>query len=211
MEDQKTNEDLVNFEDERMRLRGGDIREEVSDTRCMQHMTVDWETHRLEKARMLKKSRANSKRELTKAINRVSDALTVGGESDGIETAARRMEHTFYEFSKACEIYRHSLRDEDDIEECTAYFDEAETRFLSMKDRVAFWNDSSQMEFRGNQYEGSKIGSEDSVSQTKSHSSRRSQSSRRGTSGGVPIPQYRMKKLPNTAIPHRKIAKYRKR
>ena len=47
-----------------------------------------------------------------------------------------------------------------------------------MKDRVAFWNDSSQIEFCGNQYEGSKIRSEDSVSQTKSHSSRRSQSSR---------------------------------
>ena len=108
----------------------------------------------------------------------MSDALTVGGESDGIEIAARRMEHTFCEFSKACEIYRHSLRDEDDIEECTAYFHEAKTRFLSMKDRVAFWNDSSKLEFHRNEHEGSKIRSEDSVSQTKSHSSRRSHSSR---------------------------------
>ena len=32
----------------------------------------------------------------------------------------------------------------------------------------------------------------------------------RGVLRGVPIPQYRTKKLPNTAIPHRKIAKYRK-
>ena len=172
MEDQKTNEE-VNFEDELMRLRGDDIRELVSDTRSMQHMTTDQET-----ARMLKTSRANSKRELTKAINRVSHALTVGGESDDIETAARWMEHTFCEFRKACEIYRHSLRDEDDIEECTAYFHEAETRFLSMKDRVAFWNASSQMEFHRHEHEGSKIRSEDSVSQTKSHSSRRSKSSR---------------------------------
>ena len=47
-----------------------------------------------------------------------------------------------------------------------------------MKDRDAFWNDSSQLEFHRNQHEGSKIRSEDSVSQTKSHCSRRSQSSR---------------------------------
>ena len=56
MEEQRTNEDSVNFEDERMRLQEDDIQEEVSDTRSMQHMTMDWETHRLEKARMLKKS-----------------------------------------------------------------------------------------------------------------------------------------------------------
>ena len=78
----ETNKDLVNFEDEQMRLRGDDIREEVSDTRSMQHMTMDWETHRLDKARMLKTSRENLKRELMKAINHVSDALTVGGESE---------------------------------------------------------------------------------------------------------------------------------
>ena len=59
----------------------------------------------------------------------MSVALTVGGDSDCIETAARRMEYTFCEFSKACEIFRDSLRDEDDIEECTAYFNEAERRF----------------------------------------------------------------------------------
>ena len=58
MEDRKTNEALVNFEDERMRLRGDDVREEVSDTRSMEHMTMDWEAHRLEKARILKTSRA---------------------------------------------------------------------------------------------------------------------------------------------------------
>ena len=69
MEDQKTNEDWVNFYDERIRLRGDDIQEEVSDTRRMQHMTMDWETDRLENARILQTSRANSKCEWTKAID----------------------------------------------------------------------------------------------------------------------------------------------
>ena len=93
MEDQKTNE-KVNVEDERMRLRGDDILEVVSDTRSMQHMTLDQET-----ARILKTSRANSKRELTKAINRVSHALAIDAESDGVETAARWTEHTFCVFT----------------------------------------------------------------------------------------------------------------
>eukprot|EP00112_Aurelia_sp_Birch-Aquarium-sp1_P012065 Seg2533.2 transcript_id=Seg2533.2/GoldUCD/mRNA.D3Y31 product="hypothetical protein" protein_id=Seg2533.2/GoldUCD/D3Y31 len=161
-----------------MRLRGNDIRDVVSDTRRMQHMTVDWEADSLENTRILKTSRANSKRELTKAINRVSDTLTVGGESGGVEDAAKWMEFTFIEFGKACGIYRHSLENEDDIEKCMAYFHEAETRFLSMKDRVAFWNDSSKIEIHRNEDEGRKIRPEDSVSQTKSHSSRRSLSSK---------------------------------
>ena len=115
----------------------------------------------------------------------LSDALTVGGEFDCTEITARRMEHACCGFSKACEIYRHSSHDEDDIEECTAYFHEAETRFLSMKDGVAFRNDSSKMEFHRNEHEGSKIKSEDSVSQTKSHSSRNKNSSNSSRSSRI--------------------------
>ena len=47
----------------------------------------------------------------------------------------------FNDFSKTCSNYRQLLEDEDDIEECMIYFHEAETQFLSMEDRVAFWKE----------------------------------------------------------------------
>ena len=47
----------------------------------------------------------------------MSDVLTVGEDSFDIESSARLMEYAFGEFQKACEIYQHSLEDEDDIEE----------------------------------------------------------------------------------------------
>ena len=96
--------------------------------------------------RELKKNRSNSKRELTKAINRVADVMKVGENSDSVEISVRWMDYTFSEFHKACENYRRSLKDEDDLEECTIYFNEAETRFLSMKERVALWNESCKMQ-----------------------------------------------------------------
>lgn len=184
-EGEQPNEDLVNSEDGRMRLRGEAIRGVVSEPRRLEHMTLDWEAHRLEPARVLKTSRANSKRELTKAINRVSDALMVGGEAEDLKSGVRWMEYTFSEFGKACEIYRHSLEDEDDIEECMVYFQEAEARFLSMKERVALWNDSAKMEIHRDEHEGSRIKPEDSVSQAKSRSSRGSRSSKGSRNSGL--------------------------
>ena len=87
------------------------------------------------------------------------------------------MDYTFTEFCKACVNYWYSLEDEDDIEECTVYFNEAEESFLSIKDRAALWNDSSRMQVNRKVQKGEKIRPEDSVSQTESHSSHRSLSS----------------------------------
>ena len=74
-----------------------------------------------ENPRELKKVRSNSKRELTKAINRVTDILKVGENNDDIEICVRWMDYAFNEFHKACDNYRRSLKDEDDIEECSIY------------------------------------------------------------------------------------------
>ena len=88
------------------------------------------------------------------------------------------MDYTFSEFHKACENYRRSLKDEDDLEECTIYFNEAETRFLSMKERVALWNESCKMQVGQITQGGAKVRPEDSVSQTSSKASTDSRMSR---------------------------------
>ena len=81
-----------------------------------------------ENGRVLKKERTSSKRESTKAVNRVSDVLKVGENNDAVEICVRRMDYAFNEFRKACDNYRRSLKDEDDIEECIIYYNEAERR-----------------------------------------------------------------------------------
>ena len=96
--------------------------------------------------RASKKSRANAKRQLTNAIRKVSDALTVGEDVGGKGKAAVCMENVFNDISQTCSNYRQLLEDEDYIEECMIYFHEAETWFLSMKDRVAFWKESAGRE-----------------------------------------------------------------
>lgn len=60
-----------------------------------------------------------------------------------------------------------------------------EAKFLSMKDRVASWNDSSQMESHRIEHDGRKIRPEDSRSQTKSYASHRSQSSKGSRSSRI--------------------------
>ena len=122
-----------------------------------------------------KRDQSNSKRELTKAINPVSDVMKVGENSDSMEISVRWMEYTFNEFRKAYESYSRSLKDEGDIEECIIHFNEATTRFLSMKDRVSLWNDSGRMQVTQG---GAKVRTEDSVSQTSSIGSRASRMSR---------------------------------
>jgi len=145
-----------------------------------------------ENPRELKKVRSNSKRELTKAINRVTDILKVGENNDDIEICVRWMDYAFNEFHKACDNYRRSLKDEDDIEECSIYYNEAERRYLSMKERVAVWNNSFSIQFNQRAQGGAKVRPEesvisqggvkvrpeDSVSQTSSKGSKSSRMSR---------------------------------
>ena len=117
-----------------------------------------------------KRSRANVKRQLTNAIRKVSDALTVGEDVGEIGKAVVCME-------KRLMISAKPAVTEDDIEECMIYFHEAETQFLSMKDRVAFWKESARREV-DIKLDDNKIRAEDSVSQTKSRRSMQSKYSR---------------------------------
>ena len=91
----------------------------------------------IEDIRRLKQIRANAKRELTKAVNRVADVLVVGQTVDDVRVAEGRLIETFEDFKMACDRYKAVIVDEDDIEECLAYMHEAETRFIDIKERVS--------------------------------------------------------------------------
>ena len=91
----------------------------------------------IEHIRHLKQSRANAKRELTKAVNRVADVLVVGQTLDDVRAADGRLVEKFSDFKMACERYKSVIIDEVDIEECLTYIHEAETRFLDIKERVS--------------------------------------------------------------------------
>ena len=129
----------------------------------------------IEHIRLLKQSRANAKRELTKAVNRVADVLVVGQTLDDVRAADGRLVETFNNFKMACERYKSVIVDEVDIEECLTYMHEAETRFHDIKERVSLLIHS--LEKRSPLWEND-IGPEDSVSETKSHFSNSHVSSR---------------------------------
>ena len=81
--------------------------------------------------------RAIAKRELTNAIKRVSNALTVGEEAVEIQAIEERLDAAFQKFTEAWEQHKNLLDDDDDLEESAAYFQEAKTKYLCSKDRVA--------------------------------------------------------------------------
>eukprot|EP00794_Sanderia_malayensis_P002014 gene2014-2291_t len=87
--------------------------------------------------RNLKKTSANAKRELTKAVNRISEVLVMGKPLEEIRSAENRLIGTFEDFKAACEEYKDPITDEDDIEECLVYMKEAERRFLDVMERVS--------------------------------------------------------------------------
>ena len=129
----------------------------------------------IEHIRQLKQSRANAKRELTKAVNRVADVLVVGQTLDDVKAADGRLVETFNNFKMACERYKSVIVDEVDIEECLTYMHEAEARFHDIKERVSLLIHS--LEKRSPLREND-IGPEDSVSETKSRFSNSHVSSR---------------------------------
>ena len=49
------------------------------------------------------------------------------------------MEEAFEKFKMACDSYRDLLVEDDDLDECGAYFRETESRFITMKDRISFF------------------------------------------------------------------------
>ena len=99
---------------------------------------ADWRAVDTEKKLRLKKERANAKRVLTRVMNGVSSTLL--DESSMAVTSLRDCEQNlcavFEVFRRACESYKNEIRDEDDIYQCVSYFSEAETRWLSIRERV---------------------------------------------------------------------------
>ena len=113
--------------------------QEKSTRRKMRNVTLDWSGIDEERKRHLKTLRANAKRELTRAINRVSGILVIGTEIQDVQMAELRLMEIFEDFQNACDGYKAVNVDDDDIDECLAYFSEAETRFRSIRERTAIW------------------------------------------------------------------------
>ena len=143
------------------------------------NVTVDWEVVEVEKRRTLKRARGNAKRGLTLALKQISDALLAEGSFDAVASESKLVQ-VFEKFTQACDSYKGSLTDKDDLDECMAYFHEAEVRFICMKDRLALHLETRER-FHNNEstYNRSLLDSvSDSKSQTTSFS--RSSNSSRG-------------------------------
>ena len=76
----------------------------------------------------LKRERANAKRALTNTVKEVSAALVCHGSGDeeSLTHLEEKLKAVFIAFQKACESFKVMLTDEDDIDECCAYFSEGE-------------------------------------------------------------------------------------
>ena len=154
------------------------------------NLTLDWEGIDLERLRRLKQVRANAKRELTNAIKRVSNALTVGEEGKEaveIQLVEEGLDAAFHNFTEAWEQYRNLLDDDDDLEEAAAYFQEAKTKYLCSKDRVALWLEAKKKPLleRGDHFDIKPKDSISSISKSKSASSYRSKSSSRRSKAAI--------------------------
>eukprot|EP00794_Sanderia_malayensis_P011497 gene11497-12692_t len=144
------------------------------------NVTLDWGGIDSEKLRRLKQARASAKRELTKAVNRVSDALIVNEDTVEIRAVEEKLDEAFCSFGDAWEKHKALLDDDDDVEESESYFHEAKMKYLCSKDRLAMWFESKKKTCSvTEEQEPSEIGPKDSISQsTSSCSSRSSRSSR---------------------------------
>ena len=125
------------------------------------NVSIDCDAVDHERMIRLKRERANAKRALTNTVKEVSAALVCHGSGDGesLTHLEEKLEAVFIAFQKACESFKAMLTDEDDIDECCAYFSEGEGRFLSTRQRLRHFGDSEMQDIQPH----------DSVSQT-SHS-----------------------------------------
>ena len=134
-----------------------------------------------EERRRLKQTRANMKRGFTRALNQVAEIMLAEASFSELVTSETSLKVAFEEFCRACELYRNSLVEEDDVEESHAYFHEAEVRFLVMKDRLALRLEHIQQPEQADREQD--VTPEDSVSQVHStnHSCKSSRSSVRSS------------------------------
>lgn len=140
-------------------------------------VVLDWEAVDLEALHRLKKRRGHAKGELTKAISHVVAELTVGGDVNEVEANEHRLMKAFGNFKESCNEYRRFQKEEEDVEECLVYFQEAEKKVSEVKERIAVWR-HSRVQSMNPEHHQSIVASKDSVSQVKTEYSRRSLSSK---------------------------------
>ena len=68
-------------------------------------------------------------------MKEVAAALVCHGSGDGesLTHLQEKLEAVLIAFQKACDSFKEMLSDEDDIDECCAYFSEREGHFLSTR------------------------------------------------------------------------------
>ncbi len=75
--------------------------------------------------RRLKTARSSAKRSLTLVLNRASEVLLTEGSEDDVKKTYQDLIEVFEAFYINCENFKSYLKDDDDLEESEAYFDEA--------------------------------------------------------------------------------------
>ena len=162
------------------------MEEEGSPTRIRRrNVTLDWDGIDAERRRNMKQARGNAKRSLTIVMNKIGESLLVGNSVKEVNSLKGSLDQAFENFTQSCDAYREALENEDDIDESNAYFQEAQARFLCMKERIAlrlesFINPVQHTHSEENLVENRewRVSPSDSVSQTKSKKSLFSRCSR---------------------------------
>ena len=95
----------------------------------------DWDHERMTQ---LKRERASAKRALTNTVKEITAALVCHGtgERASLTHLEEKLGAVFVAFQEACSSFKSMLNDEDDIDECCAYFSDGEGRFLSTMQRL---------------------------------------------------------------------------
>eukprot|EP00112_Aurelia_sp_Birch-Aquarium-sp1_P020586 Seg534.4 transcript_id=Seg534.4/GoldUCD/mRNA.D3Y31 product="hypothetical protein" protein_id=Seg534.4/GoldUCD/D3Y31 len=122
----------------------GDLHIFSDERRRERNVRLDWDGVDMENSRRLKRRRAGAKSVLTKAITHVSDVLVVGSDVMKVQTMQERLIRVFNSFKEAYDKYEDTLVGDIDVEESTAYVQEAESRYLAAKDRIALWLQSRE-------------------------------------------------------------------
>ncbi len=137
--------------------------------------TLDWQAIDYETRRNLRTARSGAKRGFTTALNRLSNALVAEGSAEEVTKLERKLEENFEKFKLACNKYQDLLVDDDDLDECVAYFRETESRFTTMKERVnLFLESNTQTHMQGNFPD---VAPSDSASQVTPHETTSTRSS----------------------------------
>ena len=79
------------------------------------------------------------KHELINVIKQISNALTVDEEAVEIQLIEERLDAAFHTFTEVWEQHRNLLDDDDGFDKAPAYFQEAKTKYLCSKNKVALW------------------------------------------------------------------------